>query len=36
MKVSYSISLWNFYHFANAPSLERVIDLVREQSRKNW
>jgi sugar phosphate isomerase/epimerase len=31
MQIHYSISLWNFTHYFNAPSLEQVLDLVRAQ-----
>ena len=31
MRIDYSISLWNFTHYCDAPSLERVLTLVREQ-----
>ncbi|MHC4983587.1 MAG: sugar phosphate isomerase/epimerase family protein [Planctomycetota bacterium] len=31
MRITYSISQWNFFHYANQPSLERVIASVREQ-----
>ena len=31
MNITYSISQWNYFHYANQPSLERVIDSVREQ-----
>ncbi|MBI5305686.1 MAG: sugar phosphate isomerase/epimerase [Chloroflexi bacterium] len=31
MQIDYSISLWNYTHYANAPSLERILALVREQ-----
>ena len=31
MKIQYSVSLWNFTHYAHAPNLERVIAGVREQ-----
>ncbi len=30
MNIRYSISLWNFYHYANLPSLERFIPTIRE------
>jgi len=30
MKITYSISLWNFYHYSRQPSLERVIQTVRQ------
>jgi sugar phosphate isomerase/epimerase len=29
VKLDFSISLWNYTHYAAAPSLERIIDLVR-------
>lgn len=31
MRIRYSISLWSFYHYANTPSLERVLELARRQ-----
>jgi sugar phosphate isomerase/epimerase len=31
MHIDYSISLWNYTHYASAPSLERILDLVRSQ-----
>ena len=31
MKIDYSISLWNYTHYASAPSLERILARVREQ-----
>ncbi len=31
MPIEYSISLWNYTHYAAAPSLERILALVREQ-----
>jgi sugar phosphate isomerase/epimerase len=31
MKIAYSISQWNYFHYSNQPSLERVIDAVRQQ-----
>lgn len=29
MRIDYLISLWNFYHYANPPKLEQVIESVR-------
>ena len=29
--MKYSVSLWNYFHYADVPSLERVITLLREQ-----
>ncbi len=31
MQIKYSVSLWNYFHYADVPSLERIIRLVREQ-----
>jgi sugar phosphate isomerase/epimerase len=31
MRIKYSVSLWNYSHYANVPSLERIITLLREQ-----
>ncbi len=31
MDIEYSVSLWNYFHYADVPSLERVITLLREQ-----
>lgn len=31
MDIKYSVSLWNYLHYADVPSLERVITLLREQ-----
>lgn len=30
MKIDYSVSLWNFYHYADVPSLERLIASIKE------
>ena len=29
MHITYSVSLWNYFHYANQPSLERVIAQIR-------
>ena len=31
MELRYSVSQWNYRHYASVPSLERVIELLREQ-----
>ena len=31
MHIKYSVSLWNYFHYSNVPSLERLITLLREQ-----
>lgn len=31
MRMNYSISLWNYYHYSKVSSLERIITLLREQ-----
>jgi sugar phosphate isomerase/epimerase len=31
MHIDYSISLWNFTHYAISPGLEQIVDLVRSQ-----
>jgi len=31
MQIKYAVSLWNYYHYANVPSLERILALLREQ-----
>jgi len=30
MKIQYSVSMWNYYHYANVPSPERFIPLLQE------
>lgn len=30
MRIDYSVSLWNFYHYSGQPSLERVAQRVRD------
>lgn len=32
MRIKYSVSLWNYFHYADVPSLERIITLLREQN----
>jgi len=32
MRIKYSVSLWNYFHYASVPSLERIIMLLREQN----
>lgn len=31
MLLTYSVSLWNYYHYKNVPSLERILALLRDQ-----
>jgi sugar phosphate isomerase/epimerase len=31
MRIRYSVSLWNYLHYADVPDLERIITLLREQ-----
>ena len=31
MQIKFSVSLWTYYHYADVPSLERTITLLREQ-----
>lgn len=31
MQIRYAVSLWNYGHYANVPSLERVLALLRDQ-----
>ena len=31
MQIRYAVSLWNYLHYVNAPSLERVLALLRDQ-----
>ncbi len=31
MRIKYSVSLWNYSHYAHVPSLEGIITLLREQ-----
>jgi sugar phosphate isomerase/epimerase len=30
MRIDYAISLWNFYHYSGQPSLERLVQRVRQ------
>jgi len=29
MRIKYAVSLWNYYHYADVPSLERIIGYIR-------
>jgi len=31
MQIRYAVSLWNYFHYVNVPSLERVLALLRDQ-----
>ncbi len=31
MLLKYAVSLWNYYHYKNVPSVERILALLRDQ-----